>query len=247
MAEPYENSMTDSYSEKVKIAIHKLHDDVLAGLKAFGEYRYRVDIHLEGHDPATMSLSRTVPLYAPEVVKDYQGPTLQMNKKADSFAKDMMNLLLDKSNFGSGDYRVLVVIHTPNRPIASSNVRVTVPAKAAKEMEDALFSFNEYQESSQATAIYPEIGHCATYPILGLVNEAGEVAGTFKKVFRDKDGKIDADTMLKLISELGDVFWYWTQVCTELNLSIAEVAQSNLDKLQSRKERGVLKGDGDDR
>ena len=50
--------------------------------------------------------------------------------------------------------------------------------------------FNDYQQKSRKTAAYPAIGHAVIYPTLGLVNEAGEVAGKVKKVFRDKEGQI---------------------------------------------------------
>jgi hypothetical protein len=40
--------------------------------------------------------------------------------------------------------------------------------------------FNAYQTKSRKTAGYPDIGHAIIYPTLGLVNEAGEVAGKIK-------------------------------------------------------------------
>jgi hypothetical protein len=50
--------------------------------------------------------------------------------------------------------------------------------------------FSEYQKLSRRTAHYPSIGHPVIYPVLGLANEAGEVAGKVKKIFRDKGGVI---------------------------------------------------------
>jgi hypothetical protein len=41
--------------------------------------------------------------------------------------------------------------------------------------------------------------------------------------------------------------WFVAQTCTELGVTMEEVAQANLDKLASRKERGVLNGSGGDR
>ena len=55
-------------------------------------------------------------------------------------------------------------------------------------------NFSDYQTRSRATALYPSIGHPVIYPVLGLTNEAGEVAGKIKKVFRDKDGQISPET-----------------------------------------------------
>ena len=108
-------------------------------------------------------------------------------------------------------------------------------------------NFNDYQTKSRATAKYPVIGHGVIYPTLGLVNEAGEVAGKIKKVFRDKEGEISQETREALNAELGDVLWYISQVATELDLSLDEIAESNIAKLYDRLERGKLKGDGDNR
>jgi len=107
--------------------------------------------------------------------------------------------------------------------------------------------FNEYQHKSRKTAAYPDIGHAVIYPTLGLVNEAGEVAGKIKKVFRDKNGEINSETREALKSELGDVLWYLAQVCTELGLNLEDVAEANIVKLYDRLERGKIKGDGDNR
>jgi NTP pyrophosphatase (non-canonical NTP hydrolase) len=65
--------------------------------------------------------------------------------------------------------------------------------------------FNDYQSKSRRTAGYPTIGHPVIYPTLGLINEAGEVAGKIKKVFRDKGGEISEETREALKAELGDV------------------------------------------
>ena len=108
-------------------------------------------------------------------------------------------------------------------------------------------NFSDYQTKSRTTAQYPSIGHPVIYPVLGLVNEAGEVAGKIKKVFRDKGGEISAETREALQSELGDVLWYISQVCTELEISLDEVAESNLAKLLDRQARGKIRGDGDNR
>jgi NTP pyrophosphatase (non-canonical NTP hydrolase) len=107
--------------------------------------------------------------------------------------------------------------------------------------------FNDYQQKSRKTAGYPAIGHPVIYPVLGLVNEAGEVAGKIKKVFRDKDGQLSAETREALKAELGDVLWYIAQVATELDLPLDEIAEYNIAKLYDRLERGKIRGDGDNR
>jgi NTP pyrophosphatase (non-canonical NTP hydrolase) len=110
-----------------------------------------------------------------------------------------------------------------------------------------IMDFTTYQAKSRKTARYPAIGHSVIYPTLGLVNEAGEVAGKVKKVFRDKGGEISEETRAALKAELGDVLWYIAQVATELGLSLDEIAEHNIAKLYDRLERDTIKGDGDNR
>ena len=101
--------------------------------------------------------------------------------------------------------------------------------------------FNEYQEEASKTAIYPE-QYKVVYPALGLAGEAGEVAEKVKKHIRD--GVLNVDDLKK---ELGDVLWYLAAIASDLGLNLDDVADSNLKKLRSRKERGVISGSGDNR
>lgn len=107
--------------------------------------------------------------------------------------------------------------------------------------------FETYQRESRKTWGVIPVDHPIVYPTLGLANEAGEVAGKIKKIFRDKGGVIDDADRQALKYELGDVLWYLTQICTELNLTLEEVAAANLEKLFSRQARGQIRGEGDER
>lgn len=86
-----------------------------------------------------------------------------------------------------------------------------------------------------------------TAKILGLVGESGEVAEKYKKIIRDKKGKISPADRAELIKELGDVLWYIALLAKYLDVSLEEVASQNLEKLSSRKSRKVIKGKGDNR
>lgn len=108
-------------------------------------------------------------------------------------------------------------------------------------------TFEEYQKKSRETAIYPDKGKNFIYPTLGLAGEAGEIAEKIKKVLRDKNGVIDEETRKEISKELGDVLWYLSQLATEVELSLEEIAALNISKLQSRKDRGQLHGTGDNR
>jgi NTP pyrophosphatase (non-canonical NTP hydrolase) len=106
---------------------------------------------------------------------------------------------------------------------------------------------SDYQEKAKSTAIYPNQGENIYYPALGLAGETGEVLNKIKKVMRDHEGVVNDEYKKILKKELGDVLWYVAGLCTELDLDLAEVAEENINKLFSRKERGKLQGDGDDR
>ncbi len=108
-------------------------------------------------------------------------------------------------------------------------------------------TFEDYQKKSRKTAIYPDLGANVTYPTLGLANEAGEVAGKVKKVFRDNAGVFSQEHKEKIASEIGDVLWYCAQLATELGVSLDDVAEENIEKTYSRMDRGVLGGSGDTR
>lgn len=108
-------------------------------------------------------------------------------------------------------------------------------------------TFEEYQEKSRQTAIYPNKGNNFVYPVLGLNGEAGEVAEKIKKVLRDENSQITENKKEELAKELGDVLWYLSQMATELGLSFDYIANLNIEKLMSRKERGKLSGSGDNR
>jgi NTP pyrophosphatase (non-canonical NTP hydrolase) len=108
-------------------------------------------------------------------------------------------------------------------------------------------TFEEYQKLSRETAVYPDKDKNFIYPTLGLAGEAGEVAEKVKKIARDDGGKITDAKREEIKKELGDVLWYVAQLTTEFGLSLDEIASLNIEKLHSRKERGMLHGSGDDR
>jgi NTP pyrophosphatase (non-canonical NTP hydrolase) len=105
--------------------------------------------------------------------------------------------------------------------------------------------FEEYQRRAARTGGAVDVNHPIVYPTLGLTNEAGEVAGKVKKIFRDRDGVVTDDDREALTRELGDVLWYLAELCTQLGISLEDVAAANIGNLEDRTERGTLAGDGD--
>jgi NTP pyrophosphatase (non-canonical NTP hydrolase) len=107
--------------------------------------------------------------------------------------------------------------------------------------------FNHYQKEATQSAIYPNKGNNFLYPALGLAGETGEVCEKIKKVLRDKAGVLDYNDIKAITLELGDVLWYISALAGEIGISLDTVAENNLIKLGSRKDRGVLGGSGDER
>jgi NTP pyrophosphatase (non-canonical NTP hydrolase) len=105
-------------------------------------------------------------------------------------------------------------------------------------------NINEYQKQASETAIYQDK---VIYPTLGLAGEAGEIANKVKKILRDSSGEIQEEVRQNLISELGDILWYVAALATDLRAELSEVANKNIEKLNSRKNRGVIGGNGDNR
>lgn len=112
--------------------------------------------------------------------------------------------------------------------------------------------FKAYQELAITTDIFGGKPQPVSSPaffaqLLGLVGETGEIAEKFKKIYRDKDGEFTPEDKKEMAKELGDVLWYLSVVCTYLDIPLQEVAEINIEKLQSRMKRGALKGSGDNR
>jgi len=100
--------------------------------------------------------------------------------------------------------------------------------------------FDEYQIEAFKTAL-PSAKRL-DYAVIGLGAEAGEVLNKFKKHIRD--GKFDK---VAFLDELGDCLWYAALICSLEQVSLADVAKRNLEKLSDRKTRGVIAGSGDNR
>lgn len=111
---------------------------------------------------------------------------------------------------------------------------------------------NEYQKEAHKTSKYPVAivegnEYPYAYPVEGLAEEAGEVAGKFAKAVRDESGIISDERKEAIIKELGDVCWFIAELCTLMDVDLETVMQKNLDKLADRAKRGVIGGSGDNR
>ena len=85
-----------------------------------------------------------------------------------------------------------------------------------------------YLDFTRKTAKYPKRRE-KEYLMIGLMNEAGEVGGAFKKEIRDHVDNTDL-----IIDEMGDVLWYLQRLCDVYDIKISELMVNNMDKLFQR-------------
>lgn len=65
--------------------------------------------------------------------------------------------------------------------------------------------------------------------------EAGELMNVIKKVYRDDAGVVTETRRQDLISELGDNLWYLAAICNELGVTLDEVIEHNIQKINKRR------------
>lgn len=126
-------------------------------------------------------------------------------------------------------------------------------------MEVKELTLNEYQEKAMTTCM--KSSENFSYMFLNLIGEVGEFASKVAKHIRKEKAYIDANNLITergsnclsndeiqdLKKEAGDVLWQLSGLCSVMGWSLEDVAQQNLDKLASRKERNVIDGSGDNR
>lgn len=105
-----------------------------------------------------------------------------------------------------------------------------------------LRSLNEYQDAAWDLALNKSRTWGYLFP--GLVSEIGELAEIFAKGVRD--GYPD-NFNHRVKSELGDILWFVACLCRYCGYDLENVARSNIEKLYDRRNRGVLRGSGDER
>lgn len=108
-------------------------------------------------------------------------------------------------------------------------------------------SADEYQEKAHAFAAYKD----GLYPVLGLAEEACEVAGKVAKHLR-RTGKLnwdapDGELAPALRKEVGDCLWMLAEICSVYGWRMSDVMAENIAKLEDRANRGVICGEGDNR
>lgn len=109
-------------------------------------------------------------------------------------------------------------------------------------------TFNDYQQQALTTNLKKDDRLLELMQqVLGLGDESGEVLALFKKWIRDQNADFDKLDVEMIKKELGDILWYIAVVAEDIGLSMDDIAAANIKKLADRKDRGVLRGSGDNR
>ena len=113
-----------------------------------------------------------------------------------------------------------------------------------------LEKYEEFVESSRKYPLKDSVSGLM-YVGLKLTGEAGEFTDHVAKAIRD-DNLYETTELTEhrkelLKKELGDVLWYVTAACKELNTSLSEIIQMNIKKLEKRISENKLGGSGDER
>lgn len=116
-------------------------------------------------------------------------------------------------------------------------------------------TIEEYQRRAMTTCTDSSRNY--HYMMSNLIGEVGEFNSKVGKLIRKDNGHFEAgkfcitdntaenERLLKM--ELGDILWQLAGVASVQGWSLSKIAQMNLNKLASRKDRGTIVGDGDER
>ena len=90
--------------------------------------------------------------------------------------------------------------------------------------------FREYQDLALRTAANTAPDRLLLNGVMGLCGEAGECIDVVKKhLFQGHELAKE-----KLIDEAGDCLWYLAVLASALDVSLADIAEGNIDKLKKR-------------
>lgn len=108
-------------------------------------------------------------------------------------------------------------------------------------------SMQEYQ--NLACSYRPEVKEIPilAYLVMALNGEAGEVAEKVKRIYRGDEGTEEFAYRDTIAKELGDVLWNVANIADAIGMPLGLIARRNLEKMEARKQKGTLKGSGDNR
>jgi NTP pyrophosphatase (non-canonical NTP hydrolase) len=103
--------------------------------------------------------------------------------------------------------------------------------------KEARMDFDDYQREALRTDRVParddaDDSIALIVPMLGLAGETGQLLSEYKKHLRD--GEAHRLFKERVSEELGDLLWYIANVASKFDLSLADIAATNLAKVKQR-------------
>ncbi len=92
--------------------------------------------------------------------------------------------------------------------------------------------FDDYQQKALGTDQRPAGDDAVIIPLLGLAGEAGTLLSEYKKHLRDGGGHVEYKSLVA--EELGDLLWYIANLASKFGLSLGDIAEANLFKVNDR-------------
>jgi NTP pyrophosphatase (non-canonical NTP hydrolase) len=92
--------------------------------------------------------------------------------------------------------------------------------------------FDDYQYKALASDQRPSGDEAVIIPLLGLAGEAGTLLSEYKKRLRDGGSHVEYESLVA--EELGDLLWYLSNLASKFGLSLSEIAEANLSKVNER-------------
>lgn len=91
---------------------------------------------------------------------------------------------------------------------------------------------DDYQHKALGTDQRPAGDDAVIIPLLGLAGEAGTLLSEYKKFLRDGRGHVEYEKLVG--EELGDLLWYIANLASKFGLSLSDIAEANLSKVNDR-------------
>lgn len=92
--------------------------------------------------------------------------------------------------------------------------------------------FDDYQQKALGTDQRPVGDDAVIIPLLGLAGEAGTLLSEYKKHLRDGGSHVEYESLVA--EELGDLLWYIANLASKFGLSLRDIAEANLLKVNDR-------------
>lgn len=102
-----------------------------------------------------------------------------------------------------------------------------------------MMDWEDYRNWVVARRMVGEGAHTDLFAIMGILGEAGELSELFKKEYFHNKVANSED----VLSEMGDLFFYFTSMCHDEGISLDEVMSYNMNKLDNRKDSHYGKTD----